>query len=229
MRDRLLVLLCAITATGCGGGDDAADDDAVDDAGGDPGDGGGGGGPDAGPPLQVCTPGCVQAADCATGAAGTIVDADNYACTDGLCVWRGCLSTAECTTTFSDPDYVCEQAFGATVPQCWPTCASVGDCTLASTLYDADNYECSGGKCHWTGCTSTVECTSALSNPDYVCADRGGGFANCWPTCTTPADCATASAPYDADNYACDDGVCQWTGCNSTGECMSVDPDWVCR
>lgn len=219
-------LLVLVAACGGAGGDDTADDDVVDDAG--AGDDGGPAPDAAGPALPVCVLGCTVAADCATGAAGSITDADNYTCDDGVCAWRGCLSTQECQATFSSPDYVCEQAFGAATPTCWPTCDTAGDCALASVLYDADNYECSGNKCHWTGCNSTTECTTALGSADYTCEERLG-VRNCWPTCTVAADCATASAPYDADNYACDDGVCAWQGCNSTAECMTIAADWVCR
>lgn len=116
------------------------------------------------------------AADCATGPAGSIIDAKNYACDAGVCRWLGCLSTAECVATHNSQAWTCEAAFGATVPTCWPTCVR-----------------------------------------------------NCWHTCTTPSDCATPSAPYDADNYDCVSGICQWTGCNTNAECMSIDTDWVCR
>lgn len=221
-RAAAAALIALAACGGAGGGGDDDDAPAID--GGVPGDGAA----DAAP-LPVCVAGCAVAADCATLPAGTIGDADNYTCDGGRCVWRGCLSTAECTATYASSEYVCEAAFGAAVPTCWPTCAVAADCANeASPLLGVDNFACDGGKCRWTGCNDTAECTAGNQSPDWRCDDRGGDLPSCWPTCATAADCATASAPYDADNYACDDGLCVWTGCNTTAECMTVDPDWVC-
>ena len=64
------------------------------------------------------------AADCATGPAGSIIDANNYACNAGVCRWLGCLSTAECVATYNSQAWTCEAAFGAIVPTCWPTCTA---------------------------------------------------------------------------------------------------------
>lgn len=223
-----MLVVIAIAVLGCGGGGGGGGDDTGDGDGGS-GDDAGGGGPDAAVPVDVCQLSCDVAADCATGAAGTIVDADNYACDLGRCTWLGCLSTTECTTTYNDPGYTCEAAFGSDLPTCWPTCDVAADCAAASPILDADNYACDGGKCRWTGCNSTTECTDAYQTPDWRCEERGGtGFPTCWPTCTTASDCASASPPFDADNYACDDGVCVYTGCNSTTECTSIGPDYVC-
>ncbi|MEP7124018.1 MAG: hypothetical protein ABJE95_24035 [Byssovorax sp.] len=56
------------------------------------------------------------------------------------------------------------------VPGCYPTCATVADCaTPGSILQDLDNWACTGGKCEYTGCTSTKECTDAYQKPGYVC------------------------------------------------------------
>lgn len=225
---RSLFVMLVAGAFACGGGGGGGDDTGDGD-GGSGDDDGGGGGPDAGPALDYCMLSCDVPGDCATGGAGTIIDANNYACDAGRCVWLGCLSTAECTTTYGDPGYLCEAAFGATVPTCWPTCGAPADCTADSPILDADNYACDGGKCRWTGCNSTTECTSAYQSPDWRCEARGGAdLATCWPTCATATDCATASPAYDADNYACDDGVCEYTGCNSTAECTAIGPDYVC-
>ncbi|MBZ0233386.1 MAG: hypothetical protein K8M05_13745 [Deltaproteobacteria bacterium] len=235
MRTRALVwmfVMVAATACGGGGGDDDGNSDG--DGGGSNGDGGGGGGdggggPDAPPPLPVCVPSCSTAADCGTGPAGSIIDANNYACDGGVCRWLGCLSTAECVATYGTQAWTCEAAFGATVPTCWPTCTSATQCANPnSPLLGADNYACDGGKCRWLGCNDTSECTAANMSSAWTCRKQSG-MRNCFHTCTTPSDCATASAPYDADNYDCVAGTCLWTGCNTTAECMSVDPDWVCR
>lgn len=220
-------MLIVAIACGCGGGGGGGDD--TGDGGNGDVDAGGTGGPDAGVPLDVCVLGCDVAADCATGNPGTIIDENNYACDAGTCRWLGCLSTTECTTTYADPGYTCEAAFGSDLPTCWPTCTTASDCATGSVLTDADNYVCDGGKCRWTGCNSTTECTSAFGSPDYRCEARGGAdIASCWPTCGTVADCAQASPAYDADNYACTDGVCEYTGCNSTAECMAIGADYVC-
>ncbi|MCA9677748.1 MAG: hypothetical protein H6709_13535 [Kofleriaceae bacterium] len=223
-----LVLALAI---GCGGGGGGGDDAVVDDGGGPGDDGGGGGGPDAAVPLPTCQLTCATAADCASGPAGGIIDADNYACDGGRCVWRGCLSTQECVTTYGSSAYTCAAAFGQTLATCWPTCSTADDCANPQVpIFGADNYACDGGKCRWTGCTSTDECVATYQSNAWSCTTRGGATTpSCWPTCTTPSDCATASAPYDADNYACDDGACVWTGCNTTAECTTLDPDYVCE
>lgn len=213
---------CLLAA--CGGGGTAGDDG--DD---DTGNGDGGGNPDAGPPLPVCVQSCGTAADCATGTAGSFLDADNYTCDGGVCTWRGCLSTAECVTTYGTQAWTCEQAFGAATPTCWPTCTDPAQCAVAgSPLYDANNYACDGGKCHWVGCNDTSECTAANNSSSWTCIARGSAMKQCWRTCNAPADCATASAPYDADNYTCESNLCIWHGCNTTAECSTIDPDWVC-
>ncbi len=228
-RSGSLVALGLVLVLGsCGGG--GAGDDGDDDGGadGDGGGGDGGGGADAAPALPVCVPTCVTAADCATGPVGSIVDANNYACDGGQCRWLGCLSTAECVATYGTQAWTCEAAFGTTVPTCWPTCATVSQCANPnSPILGADNYACDGGKCRWTGCNDTAECTAANMSSAWTCRATGT-IMSCLHTCTTPTDCATSSAPYDADNYDCVGGVCQYTGCNTTAECMTVDPDWVC-
>jgi len=224
----LAVAACGGSSGGDGDGD--GDGDGVPGADGDGGGDGGGGG-DAAPPLPVCVATCTQASDCASGPPGTTIDADNYACEGGRCRYLGCRSTQECTTTYNDPDYTCATGSGVDIPTCWPTCTVAADCAIAgSPLYGADNYACDGGKCRWTGCNATSECTQTNQSPNWICAARGGStLATCWKTCTAPADCAVASAPYDADNYACDDGACVWRGCNTTAECMTIDPDYVCQ
>ncbi len=44
----------------------------------------------------------------------------------------------------------------------------------------------------------------------------------CMPACNTTADCNLGSAPYDADNYSCDEDYCEYTGCNSDAECKTL-------
>jgi len=119
------------------------------------------------------------------------------------------------------------------LPTCYQTCAVAADCILPNggTLYDADNYACEAGRCVWTGCTSTTECTSALMSPNYACAPvPGASFTACRETCTTAADCELGpGAVFDADNYACNGGLCEWTGCNDTAECTeSFGQNYIC-
>ena len=121
------VLVAIVVALAACGGGSGGDDDGTGDGGGGNGDGGGGG--DAAPPLPVCVPSCSTAADCATGPAGSIIDANNYACDAGVCRWLGCLSTAECIATYNSQAWTCEAAFGNTVPTCWPTCTSDSSAT----------------------------------------------------------------------------------------------------
>ncbi|MCK6547148.1 hypothetical protein L6R52_14960 [Myxococcota bacterium] len=67
--------------------------------------------------------------------------------------------------------------------------------------------------------------------------DAGGapdaGFTpipSCYLSCTTETDCViNAGSLYDADNYTCTSGHCEWRGCNSTAECTeSYGADYVC-
>jgi hypothetical protein len=175
---RALVALLALTACG-GGGAVAADadpnapdadpkapdaDPSRPDAAPSPGS------PDAAPvapALPTCWLACATAADCAQP--GELFGADNYRCEDGTCRWTGCNSTAECTATFMSSGYACATFADAPLPTCYPTCSSAADCASASDLFGADNYTCDGGKCRWTGCNSTAECTSTFMNAGYVC------------------------------------------------------------
>jgi hypothetical protein len=234
MRSSVVVLgvACLLACGGGGASDDGVDPTGDGGAAEDGGGGGdGGGGLDAAAPLPVCVPSCTTAADCASGPAGSIIDANNYACDGGTCRWLGCLATAECVATYGTQAWTCAAAFGAPTPTCWPTCTTAAQCANAnSPILGADNYACDGGKCRWTGCNDTAECTAANQSSAWTCVARGGAtMKSCWHTCTTAADCATASAPYDADNYACDGGVCAWQGCNTTAECATIDPDWICE
>jgi hypothetical protein len=65
--------------------------------------------PDTGVPLPMarrnCVLTCTAASDCTT--ASPAFDADNYACVDTACVYRGCNDAAECRASFSDARYTC--------------------------------------------------------------------------------------------------------------------------
>ena len=81
----------------------------------------------------------------------------------------------------------------------------------------------------YTGCNSDAECQE--TDPANVCADFSalGGIPSCVRACSVAEDCSQGSAPFDADNYECDDGICLYTGCNSDAECMSLPTPLVCR
>jgi hypothetical protein len=52
----------------------------------------------------------------------------------------------------------------------------------------------------------------------------------CRQGCSVPADCAIAnSASYRAENFACENGACVYTGCKGDAECNADNPGYVCR
>lgn len=181
-------------------------------------------GADAGPSMPYCRQTCSVDADCATASAA--YDADNYACESGLCRWKGCNSDAECQSSFASSAYTCKLQLG--IKQCLKKCTAPADCAVAgSAAYDADNYACESGTCRYVGCNGDGECASLGAG--YICRkldvpglDPSLNVPTCIKGCTKPADCATASAAYDTDNYACESGACKYIGCNSDSECQSA-------
>ncbi len=111
------------------------------------------------------------------------------------------------------------------IPICQLACVTVSQCDLGSAPYDPDNYSCGNGYCQYEGCNSDAECQT-LGN--YRCRDMGGSVPFCLPACGTVADCNLGTAPYDADNYSCSNGVCVYQGCNSDSECMTIG-NYLCR
>lgn len=78
--------------------------------------------------------------------------------------------------------------------------------------------------------------------PDAAVARDAGGSGDdagppppsiqvCQLACEAAADCGSASPAFDADNYACEGGVCRYTGCRSDDECRATfsRDDYVCR
>jgi len=167
----------------------------------------------------LCQPACGAAADCDLGSAP--YDSDNYTCSAGYCHYTGCNGDGECQTL---GNFVCRDT-GYGVLMCIGACGTTADCSTGQAPYDADNYACTDGYCHYTGCNSDTEC-QALGN--YVCRDLGWGPPLCIMACGVAADCSTGQLPYDADNYACTDGYCSYTGCNSDTECQALG-NYVCR
>jgi hypothetical protein len=54
---------------------------------------------------------------------------------------------------------------------------------------------------------------------------------SCVKSCSAPADCATTSAAFDADNYSCVGAICVYKGCNSDAECKSsfAKSNYTCK
>jgi hypothetical protein len=172
--------------------------------------------------LQACdTP-----SDCAT-AGSPQTDANNYSCDDGYCGYLGCQNNAECESIGAD--WFCdEEAFG--LPSCARRCQTRNDCVLgADPRYDADNYACDNSTCKWLGCQSNEECRGMGLGDDWECAEGLGNVPNCVKTCNVAVDCVyTQDARYDADNYACEDQLCEYTGCQGDSECKLAGDDWEC-
>jgi len=233
MRARWLALLVFVVACGSGGsgGPTADADPNAPDADPTAADARPGGQPDAAPAIPACVFRCNTAADCNFGSA--VNDADNYACTDGACVYHGCNNTQECVDTYQSTNYACGNVGGLPFDTCLQKCGAPADCATASAAYDADNYRCTGGLCEYIGCNSDQECTTSFGS-GYGChAIAGLAYPVCQARCTTAGDCAIANGGtlYDADNYACDGGYCRWTGCNSTSECTDslMNSGYECR
>lgn len=183
--------------------------------------------PDTAPSMRVCQMTCSVPGDCTQGSAA--FDGDNYTCESGVCRYRGCNSDAECISTFMTDKYACRDVGG--LRQCMTKCSVANDCaTAGSAAYDADNWTCDAGTCRYLGCKADSEC-SALG-AGYVCRKTGSLLIPiCQKSCTAASDCATASAAYDEDNYACESGVCTYIGCKSDEECRSslMKPNYACR
>jgi len=172
--------------------------------------------------IPTCVPGCVTASDCDMGTPA--YSSDNYSCDDSVCVYLGCHSDAECTKSI--PGSVCvENDLGSNY--CVIACVDVGDCDMGVAAYDTDNYECVSGGCDYTGCNSDAEC--AELSPDYVCRSQVMGTSFCVMGCQSANDCDLGVAAYDADNYECVSGGCEYTGCLSDAECEALDSDSVCQ
>jgi hypothetical protein len=113
-------------------------------------------------PVPACVRACKVPGDCDLGG-GVAYDADNYACPDGGCVYTGCNNDTECASL---GNYVCRD-LGTGISFCQIACETAADCDLgAGAAYDADNYECTDGVCHYISCYSTAECQTV---GDYVC------------------------------------------------------------
>ena len=118
-----------------------------------------------------CTPTCSNAADCnlyGDGSTQYAYDLDNYKCENGMCVYTGCLSDAECETSTYSSDYKCiEQDYsGRTLKICTLTCKTAADC--ANSVYPEEFYECKNSQCVTKSCESDEWCAEYMTE-DYVC------------------------------------------------------------
>jgi len=176
----------------------------------------------------MCQQACDRAADC--GVESLAFDSDNYRCDEGLCVYSGCNDDRECEETYRGA-YTCRRTPQAVLPYCLQRCAGVADCAVDLPAFDADNYACEDGVCVYTGCRTDDECSVTMRG-DYVCHAFGeGGLRACYERCERAADCAVENVGTSGeDNYACDEGVCRWLGCNDDLECEQThrDPAYVC-
>lgn len=178
-----------------------------------------------GPTVRTCARSCISGGDCSMGTPA--FDADNYRCMMGSCVYKGCNTDDECKSTFANSAYICRPIAG--VPTCVKGCATVADCNLGSAAFDADNYSCAAGYCDYKGCNNDAECQSSFANSTYVCR-KTSALPMCGKGCTTAADCNLGSAAFDADNYNCTSGICDYKGCNNDDECKSTysNSEYVC-
>ncbi|MFH2010470.1 MAG: hypothetical protein ABI333_27975 [bacterium] len=200
---------------------------------------GGGPGPDGGSPgvdgsvsnpdgggvtRSYCYQRCNSVADCGTGSAA--FDVDNYSCSSNLCIWQGCNNSAECADMMMDASYVCGSLPALPTPSCYKACNTVADCDLGTSLYSADNFQCTTGLCEFTGCNSSAECADTIMDSSYLCGSLPLlPTPQCYKGCSTVSDCVMTNTLYDADNYQCTTGLCEWIGCNSTSECVDAYQD----
>lgn len=250
-RRRTTLLMLMLSAAGCGDPRSTPDRDASTTMDAAMSSDGGTNGRDAGSPrdgaiaptdggsgprIAVCQLGCVTTSDCVT--ASPAFDADNYRCESGACRYTGCVSDAECRSTFSNDRYVCRD-LGTGIPTCLLGCTTSAECSTGAAAFDEDNYGCASGVCVYQGCNDDEECAATFAGP-YGCRDVAPpttpvpipvASRNCVRLCTNREDCATDSAAFDGDNYECRSGACVYVGCHDDAECStSLSSDaYICR
>jgi hypothetical protein len=179
-----------------------------------------------GGPSSCYSP-CASADECGTADIVPFNSA-HWTCTEGRCNYLGCTSDDECKA-FSATT-LCLTTKGAKVPTCEHPCSTASDCasTNNGALYDADHFSCDNSTCTHLGCNSDAECNWNKPAGTYACRKQAPSneYAGCLKACSVPADCVLASTglAFDADNFACKEGVCEYTGCNSNEECTSSNP-----
>lgn len=220
------VALVSSSACDCGGPPANGDDGGVVPKGEGEGEG-------EGEPSKICLAECVSASDCVLDNAPAHIDDDNYACTAGICEYLGCLAEAECDAIgVSADDFTCYQQASVDISLCLQQCDVAADCVASASIgaFDEDNYACNSNACEYMGCHDDEECTASLGD-DGRCVPGFGGKSYCAAACTAPEDCVSdgATAPYDDDNFLCEDGACRYEGCNDDEECAEALAGYVCR
>ena len=104
-----------------------------------------------------CTPTCSDVADCnlyGDGSTQYANDLDNNKCENGLCVFTGCLSDAECEASMYPSGYKClpQEYSGKTLKICTPACQTDTDCPQSGL------YECKDSNCVMKSCESDEWC-----------------------------------------------------------------------
>jgi hypothetical protein len=180
--------------------------------------------------IKYCVAECTVPADCTVPGIATVMDEDNWKCTEGVCHYMGCNNDAECNEYIPGRKCYTGDRAQYVVPQCLFTCDTVADCTgpTPPSLYDSDNLECAEGLCHHLGCNNTEECTESLTE-NYACTYfEEYSISGCAQTCSVPADCPYegAVAPYTEEFWACQSGTCHWLGCTENSQCAE---GYACR
>ena len=172
--------------------------------------------------VQLCRRTCSTLADCTTPNISSLDD-DNWTCDRMICEYLGCNN--DCGA-----GQICV-ADTSGINTCQRSCSVVADCTFAgSTLFDEDNWSCSGGACLYLGCNGDAECIDG-NGAGFVCRNVGGQDS-CVRSCTMPSDCAASTRPAeDEDNWGCTAGICEYLGCNDSQECIDsfMSADFVCE
>jgi hypothetical protein len=178
--------------------------------------------PDTTPTCQVT---CEEASDCVRMGANPPFDDDNWLCDAGHCRWLGCLNDDECMFFGG----VCKLGFtgGTGVKSCTEACQNDASVCYETgrPIADDDNWICEDGGCKWLGCLSDQECADELGEGARCDDSDPAATPNCIRGCSAPADCVYmgSDGAHDEDNYACEDGECVSTGCNTDTECTSAD------
>lgn len=194
---------------------------------------------DTGPHGAFCALECSKAEDCVLSTSPTAInDADNFNCTNGACIYKGCNSDDECDQTYQiENAYKCRKFDTTTIPMCAAVCTTSDDCHsygAGSTeqAYDSDNYACTDGACEYKGCKSDSECSTTFASADYGCREFNYvtvTISNCTDLCTTAADCVTDGSNYTEDNYECINSACVIKQCESDQFCSdTMGSDYTC-
>jgi len=210
----------------------ACGESASDGAGGsagrpDSGSSGSGGSADSAPAdagekaAPECVRTCSVATDCAKAGANPPFDGNNWDCVSGRCRWLGCLNDGECAFFGG----VCRLKFlsNADVMTCTEACTDTSVCVETLESVNLDKWSCVDGGCKYAGCLSDNECATDFG-PGAKCDRSTEPYPSCVRPCAAPADCVAqgASTAQDADNWACREGLCVYTGCNSDAECTGA-------